>query len=295
MNQIIECVPNFSEGRRKKIIDKIMYCFMGQNHVKLLNYSSDPDYNRCVATVIGEPSAVKSAVLAACGVAVNCIDMNYQHGEHPRIGAADVIPFIPIKNISMEETIHIAHQTGRALWEQYQVPSYFYEEAATAPHRKNLAAIRKGGYEGLSQKTILPDWQLDYGSSPHPTAGVSAISARNFLIAFNISLDTADMNIAQTIAQKIRASSGGLAGCKAIGVFQKEKQRVQVSINATDFQTTSVHKIFNTVCKESKKLNIAVTSSELIGLVPQQVLVDCFKDTLLLEDFDQHRILENFL
>ena len=211
MNKIIECVPNFSEGRDKAKIDKIVEPFRGKTKVKLLDYSNDEDHNRMVVTVVGEPEPLKEALLEAIGIAVKLIDLNHHQGQHPRMGAVDVVPFIPIRNSSMEECIALSKEVGATIADLYKIPVFLYEKSATAPHRENLAAIRKGEFEGMEEKIKLPEWQPDFGPAErHPTAGVVAVGARMPLVAYNINLNTPSVEIAHDIAKKIRFIGGGL-------------------------------------------------------------------------------------
>ncbi|MDR3060600.1 MAG: glutamate formimidoyltransferase, partial [Dysgonamonadaceae bacterium] len=232
MNKIIECVPNFSEGRDLDKVEKIVNAFRGKEGVKLLDYSNDKDHNRMVVTVTGEPPAVKNAVLEAIGIAVDIIDLTKHKGQHPRMGAVDVVPFIPVKNITMEEAITLSKEVAQEAAIRYNLPVFLYEKSATAFHRENLASVRKGEFEGLADKMKLPEWQSDFGpEAPHPTAGAVAIGARAFLIAYNVNLNTTNLEIADKIAKKVRFLGGGLRFCKAMGVELKEKNMVQVSMN----------------------------------------------------------------
>lgn len=244
LSKIMECVPNFSEGRDKEKIEKIVNPFRTRNGVKLLDYSNDEDHNRLVVTVVGEPEPLKEAVLEAVSIAVELIDLTKHQGQHPRMGAVDVIPFIPIKNVTVEDAIALSHEVGKVIGEQYKVPVFLYEKSASAPHRENLAKIRKGEFEGMAEKIHEEEWRPDYGPADiHPTAGTVAVGARMPLVAYNVNLNTADLSIADAIAKKVRFIGGGLRFCKAMGVELTDRGIVQVSMNLTDFtkQLFTVH------------------------------------------------------
>ena len=228
-NKIVECVPNFSEGRDLEKIDRIVAPFRARSGVKLLDYSNDEDHNRLVVTLIGEPEALRDAVIKAIGVAVELIDLNHHRGQHPRMGAVDVVPFIPIKNVTMDEAVSLSREIGEKVAGLYHLPVFLYEKSATAPHRENLAAVRKGEFEGMAEKMKLPEWHPDYGPAGcHPTAGVVAIGARMPLVAYNINLSTDNLEIATKIAKNIRHINGGLRYVKAMGVELKERNITQV-------------------------------------------------------------------
>ena len=292
-NRIMECVPNFSEGRDLGKIEKIIEPFRARQGVKLLDYSNDEDHNRLVVTVVGEPEALKAALLEAVGQAVALIDLNQHSGQHPRMGAVDVIPFIPIKGCTMDEAIALSKEVGEQIATLYQVPVFLYEKSATAPHRENLAAVRKGEFEGMAEKIKLAEWQPDFGPSErHPTAGTVAVGARMPLVAYNVNLGTADLNIASDIARKIRFIGGGLRYCKAMGVELKERGIVQVSINMTDYTRTALYRAFELVKIEARRYGVAVVGSEIIGLVPMEALIDTASFYLGLENFSMNQVLE---
>ena len=292
-NKIMECVPNFSEGRDLGKIEKIIEPFRARQGVKLLDYSNDEDHNRLVVTVVGEPEALKAALLEAVGQAVALIDLNRHVGQHPRMGAVDVIPFIPIKGCTMDEAIALSKEVGEQIATLYQVPVFLYEKSATAPHRENLAAVRKGEFEGMAEKIKLAEWQPDFGPSErHPTAGTVAVGARMPLVAYNVNLGTADLNIASDIARKIRFIGGGLRYCKAMGVELKERGIVQVSINMTDYTRTALYRAFELVKIEARRYGVAVVGSEIIGLVPMEALIDTASFYLGLENFSMNQVLE---
>ncbi|MBC5643846.1 glutamate formimidoyltransferase [Parabacteroides sp. BX2] len=292
-NKIMECVPNFSEGRDLGKIEKIIEPFRARQGVKLLDYSNDEDHNRLVVTVVGEPEALKAALLEAVGQAVALIDLNLHSGQHPRMGAVDVIPFIPIKGCTMDEAIALSKEVGEQIATLYQVPVFLYEKSATAPHRENLAAVRKGEFEGMAEKIKLAEWQPDFGPAErHPTAGTVAVGARMPLVAYNVNLGTADLNIASDIARKIRFIGGGLRYCKAMGVELKERGIVQVSINMTDYTRTALYRAFELVKIEARRYGVPVVGSEIIGLVPMEALIDTASFYLGLENFSMNQVLE---
>lgn len=292
-NKIMECVPNFSEGRDLEKIEKIVAPFRAKAGVKLLDYSNDEDHNRLVVTVVGEPDALKAAVLEAIEQAVAQIDLNRHAGQHPRMGAVDVVPFIPIRGCTMEDAIALSREVGEAVAVRYGLPVFLYEKSASAPHRENLAAIRKGEFEGLAEKMQQPQWQPDFGpAAPHPTAGATAIGARMPLVAYNVNLGTDNLEIASAIAKKIRYIGGGLRFCKAMGVELKERGIVQVSINMTDYTRTALYRTFELVRIEARRYGVPVVGSEIIGLVPMEALIDTASYYLGLEDFSMNQVLE---
>ncbi|MDO4553006.1 MAG: glutamate formimidoyltransferase [Bacillota bacterium] len=295
MNRIMECVPNFSEGRDMDKVEKIAGAFRGKEDVRLLDYSADKDHNRCVITVVGEPEALGRAVVEAIGIARDLIDMNAHQGQHPRMGAADVVPFIPIKHVTMEDAVALARSVGEAVGQTYDIPVFLYERSATAPHRENLASVRKGQYEGLAEK--MKDaalWTPDFGpGAPHPTFGAVAIGARMPLVAYNVNLDTDQLEIADAIAKKVRFIGGGLRYCKAMGVDLADRKQTQVSMNLTDYTKTSVYSAFEMVKMEARRYGVNVVGSEVIGLVPMQALVDCAEYYLGIENFSAAQVIEN--
>jgi len=290
----MECVPNFSEGRDLEKIDRIISPLRGRKGVKLLDYSNDEDHNRLVVTVVGEPEALKEAVLDAIGVAVKEIDLNHHQGQHPRMGAVDVVPFIPIKGCTMEDAIELSRSVGAEIADRYGVPVFLYEKSATAPHRENLAAVRKGEFEGMAEKIKLPEWKPDFGPAErHPTAGTVAVGARMPLVAFNINLNTPSLDIAHGIAKKIRFIGGGLRFVKAMGVELTDRGITQVSINMTDYTRTALYRAMEMVRFEARRYGVSVVGSEIIGLVPMQALVDTAEYYLGLENFSSDQVLES--
>jgi glutamate formiminotransferase / 5-formyltetrahydrofolate cyclo-ligase len=294
--KIIECVPNFSEGRDRETMESIVEPFRAFEGVKLLDYQGDKDHNRMVVTVAGEPESLKKAVVAAVGKAVALIDLRKHEGQHPRMGAVDVIPFIPIQNVNMTEAVELSRDVAVRVSETYDLPVFLYEESATAPHRRNLAAIRKGQFEGMAEKMTQPEWLPDFGPATiHPSAGATAIGARMPLVAFNVNLDTGSLEIADSIARKVRFITGGLRYCKAIGVELKDRGIVQVSMNMTDFTRTALYQSLELVRMEARRYGVSVVGSEIIGLVPMAALIDCAVYYLGIEDFSPEQVLESHL
>ena len=292
-NKIVECVPNFSEGRDLIKIDRIVAPFRARAGVKLLDYSNDEDHNRLVVTLVGEPEALRDAVIEAIGVAVELIDLNHHQGQHPRMGAVDVVPFIPIKNVTMDEAVSLSREVGEKVAGLYHLPVFLYEKSATAPHRENLAAVRKGEFEGMAGKIKLPEWQPDFGPADrHPTAGTVAIGARMPLVAYNINLSTDNLEIATKIARNIRHINGGLRYVKAMGVELKERNITQVSINMTDYTRTALYRAFELVRIEARRYGVTIIGSEIVGLVPMEALIDTASYYLGLENFSMQQVLE---
>ena len=293
---IVQCVPNFSEGRDLEKIEKIVSPLRGKEGVKLLNYEADKDYNRVVVTVIGEPQAVKNAVLEAIGVATEVIDMNTHKGQHSRFGATDVCPFIPIKDMTMEDAVNLAREMGQEVANRYDIPVFLYENAASKPERENLATVRKGEYEGLDAKLADPNWYPDFGANTkHPNAGAIAVGARRPLIAYNINLDTPNIQIASNIAKAIRHSSGGFRFIKAGPVEIPERGITQVTMNLTDYTKTAMYRAFETVKMEARRYGVNVTGSEVVGLCPMEALIDTAAYYLGLENFSMDKVLETSL
>ena len=294
MNQIIECVPNFSEGKDQEKIAQLVKEVVSTEGVKLLDYSSDKDHNRTVITFCGDAKGVKEAAFKLIKRASEIIDMRYHKGEHPRIGATDVVPFIPVKNVTMEECVQIAREVGERVGKELNIPVYLYEEAATTPERKNLENIRRGEYENFFEKIKQPEWKPDFGPQEmNPKSGATAIGARNFLIAYNVNLATDNIEIANKIAKAIRFSSGGYRYVKAIGVNLKERGIVQVSMNLTDFNKTPIYRVFETIKAEASRYGVNVIGSEIIGLVPAKALFDVADYYLRIENFSENMVLEN--
>lgn len=296
MDQIMECIPNFSEGRDLEKVEKIAGAFRAKEGVKLLDYSTDKDHNRCVVTAVGRPEALRDAAIEAVGMAAALIDMTRHDGQHPRMGATDVVPFVPVRGCTLEDAHRIAKEVAAAVAEQFGVPSFLYEKSATAPHRENLASIRKGQFEGMAEKMRDPAWKPDFGPDTiHPTAGVTAIGARMPLVAFNINLDTGNLKIADEIAHRIRHINGGFRYVKSMGVMLEDRNIAQVSINMTDYTRTSLYRVFETVKMEARRWGVNVVGSEIIGLTPMAALVDCAEYYLQIENFRMDQILETRL
>lgn len=291
---VVECVPNFSEGTHPEIVRKIVRA-MQFDGVSLLDYSLDPDHNRSVVTVVGAPGPLLESVLRGVGMAVECIDLTAQKGVHPRIGAADVVPLVPIRCISLPECAMLAHQLGQEIWKRYQVPVYFYEAAALRPDRRLLEDVRSGQFEGL-RKQVKQDAarRPDVGGpSLHPTAGASAVGARQLLIACNVYLNTGNVGVARTIAREIRSSNGGLAGLKAMGVLVRG--RAQVSMNITDFHATPISSVYQAVKAAALRLGVQTETVELIGLVPEAAVEPDSEWIQLASNFSAARTLERRL
>ena len=293
-SKIMECVPNFSEGRDLEKIEKIVSSFRAKEGVKLLDYSNDTDHNRCVVTVVGEPEALKAAVIEAVGKAVELIDLNKHEGQHPRMGAVDVIPFIPIKGCTMDDAIALSKEVGAKVAELYNLPVFLYEKSASAPYRENLAAVRKGEFEGMAEKIKQPEWHPDFGPAErHATAGTVAVGARMPLVALNINLNTPSLDIAHSIAKRIRFIGGGLRFCKAMGVDLTERGITQVSINMTDYSKTALYQAFEMVKYEARRYGVSIVGSEIIGLVPMAALIDTAEYYLGIENFSMDQVLES--
>ncbi|UUV17239.1 glutamate formimidoyltransferase [Fusobacteria bacterium ZRK30] len=296
LEQVIQCVPNFSEGKDLEKIEKIIAPLKNREGVKLLSVEPDKDYNRTVVNIIGEPLKVLEAVYETIGIATELIDLNVHRGEHSRMGATDVVPFIPIKNIDMEECIELAITLGKRIADDYKVPVFLYEEAATCKERINLAAVRKGQFEGMAEKMKDPQWKPDFGECmPHRTAGVVGVGARLPLVAFNINLGTTDVNIAKNIAKAIRHSSGGFRYIKAGPAELKEKGIVQVTMNVVNYKKTPLYRVFETVKMEAKRYGVPVLGSEIIGSVPMEALAMSMEYYLGLDGFSMEKILESNL
>lgn len=298
MRRLIECVPNLSEGRDRQRIETLAAAMNAVKGAWVLDLHSDPDHNRSVVTLAGEPEAVAEAALRGAAKAAELIDLRRHSGEHPRIGAIDVLPFVPIEGVTMENCVALARTAGQEIWARHQIPVYFYEEAALRPKRKRLESVRRGELEYLREEVMrnmdrVPDIG---GPALHPSAGAVAIGARKFLIAYNINLDTPDVSIAKKIAGLIRASNGGLPHVKAIGVSLRERHLAQVSTNLTDFEQTPIRRVFEAVRLEAARLGCGIHSSEIVGLVPRKALEPNEAAHLRLENFSAvNRILEDRL
>ncbi|SFH39937.1 glutamate formiminotransferase [Desulfotomaculum arcticum] len=296
MRKLVECVPNFSEGRRPEVVAQIIDTIKSVEGVRVLGASTDASHNRAVVTFLGEPGPVKNAAFLAAASAAELINMEEHQGAHPRIGATDVIPFIPIGESTMEECVELARELGREIGYKLNIPVYLYEAAATRPERKNLPAVRKGEYEGLKTAITRPERQPDFGPPHlHPTAGATAVGARPPLVAYNINLGTADVVIAKAIAKSIRGSSGGYPSIKALGVMLEDRQVAQVTINVCNYKEVSLHRVFETVKTEAARYGVNVIGSEIVGLLPMEALLDAADFYLRLEGFSFNQVLEKRL
>lgn len=297
MKRLVECVPNFSEGRDAARVDAIVAAMREVAGVFLLDRESDADHNRSVITLAGEPEAVAEAALRGVGKATELIDLTKHTGAHPRLGATDVVPFIPIEGVTLEDCVALAKKTGREIWERYRIPVYFYEAAAQRLERANLENIRKGQFEGVREEVLRnPDRAPDVGEPRmHPTAGAVVVGARKFLIAYNINLNTPDISIAKRIAKDIRFSNGGLRYVKAMGVDLKARHLAQVSINLTDFEQTPMHRVFEMVKREAERYGVTIVGSEIVGLVPKRAIELTADFYLQFENFSPAQVFENRL
>jgi glutamate formiminotransferase len=294
MTRIVECVPNFSEGRRKEVVDAIANMARGVEGVRVLDVEMDASHNRSVITFVGEPEKVKMAAFACAAKAVELIDLNEHVGEHPRVGAVDVIPFIPLSETEMSDCVELAKELGQEISEQLNVPVYLYEAAATRPDRRNLAKVRKGQFEGLREEIKTnPDRAPDFGpSETHPTAGAVVVGAREPLIAYNINLGTGDLIMAKSIAKAVREKDGGLKHVKALGFETDREDVVQVSMNLVNYRETPVFTVFDAVKSLADERGIPIIGSEVVGLIPEDALVDCAEHYLKILDFSKSQILE---
>lgn len=273
--KLIESVPNFSEGRRKEVVEKIVREAEKYENVWVLDWSMDADHNRSVVTLVGEPANVLNALFDMTKKAAELIDLRNHRGEHPRMGATDVIPLVPLFNTTMEECVEYSRMLGKRIGEELGIPVYLYEKSATRPERQNLAEIRKGEFEGFFQKIKDPNWKPDFGPDRvHPTAGVVAVGAREFLIAFNVNLGTRDVRIAEAIARAVRNSSGGFRYVKAMGVELKEKGMVQVSMNITNYKKSPIHRVFELIKIEAERYGVPILGTEIVGLFPLEAILD---------------------
>jgi glutamate formiminotransferase/formiminotetrahydrofolate cyclodeaminase len=297
MKRLIECVPNFSEGRDPEKVDAIVSVMSSVSGVYVLDREMDADHNRSVITLAGEPDAVAEAALRGVGKAMELIDLTTHTGAHPRVGATDVVPFIPIEGVTIEDCVALARRTGHEIWARYRIPVFFYEAAALRPNRTNLENIRRGQFEGLqAEMKHNHDRQPDVGEPKlHPTAGVTVVGARKFLIAYNVNLNTSDVGIANKIAKAIRFSSGGLRYVKSMGVELKARNLAQVSINLTDFEQTPMHRVYEMVKREAERYGAAPVGSEIVGLIPKKAIEMAADFFLQLENFSPAQVFENKL
>lgn len=296
MAKVVQCVPNFSEGINLDVVERIASCFKDKAGITLMGVEPDRDYNRTVVTVIGEPTAVINAVVTAVGVATELIDMRKQKGEHPRMGATDVVPFIPIKDMTVEECIEISKVVAKEINEKYNIPIFLYENSASAPNRIALPDIRKGQFEGMAEKIKLPEWAPDYGDAKiHESAGVTAVGSRMSLVAYNVNLDTQDIEVAKKIAMAIRGSSGGFKFIQAGPAEIKEKNIIQVTMNIKNYKKNPVYRMYEMVKMEAKKYGVSVLGSEIIGALPLEAVSESLEYYLGLEEGLVSKIIETKL
>jgi glutamate formiminotransferase len=293
MRTVIECVPNISEGRDRGRVDEIADAVRGAPGARLLDVSSDASHNRSVLTIVGDAAALRAAVAALFDAAIPRIDLTRHRGEHPRMGAVDVVPFIPIRGANVEDCVALSREVAAEIASRHQIPVYLYEDSAASESRRNLAEIRKGEFEGFAEKMKDPRWSPDFGPSrPHPTAGVVAVGARPPLIAYNINLGTRDLAVADTIARSIRSIGGGLRFFKAMGVVLADRGQVQVSINMTNFKKTPLHRVFECVKSEADRYGVPIVGSQIVGLTPAEALMMAADHYLKLEGFSSDQVLE---
>src|SRR2546422_2163527 len=297
MKRLIECVPNFSEGRDAAKIDAIVAAMSDVPGVYVLDREMDADHHRCVITLAGEPDAVAEAAILGTGKAMELIDLTKHNGAHPRVGATDVLPFIPIDGVTIEDCVALARRVGNEIWKRYRIPVFFYEAAATRPDCVNLENVRRGQFEGLREELKKNlERQPDVGEPKvHPTAGVTVVGARKFLIAYNVNLNTSDVSIANKIAKAIRYSSGGLRYVKSMGVDLKGRNLAQVSINLTDFEQTPMHRVYEMVKREAERYGVMPVGSEIVGLIPKKAIEMAADFFLQLENFSPAQVFENKL
>lgn len=289
---LVECVPNISEGRRREVVEEIAAAATGEGR-RVIDLSLDADHHRSVITLVGEPEGVAEGVIHLVRKAVERIDLREHRGAHPRMGAVDVIPFVPIRGVSMADGVDLSRKVGERIAQEFGIPVYLYEESARHESRRDLARIRQGEFEGLAQKMTDPQWHPDYGPPrPHPTAGAVAVGAREFLIAYNINLASSDLGVAKKIAAAVRFSSGGLRYVKALGLPLENRGIVQVSMNLTNFRKTPILRVFELVKWEAQRHGVMVLGSEIVGSVPRQALYDVAATALHLEGFSSESILE---
>ncbi|NLY31899.1 MAG: glutamate formimidoyltransferase [Firmicutes bacterium] len=296
MQRIVQCVPNISEGRNEEVVKAVVDSLRNVADVKLLDWSSDADHNRSVITFVGTPEGVEEGAMALCRKASELIDMSVHSGEHPRMGAMDVVPFIPIQGVTMEETVELARRVGKRIGEELGIPVYLYENAATTPANRNLASVRRDQYEGLPKKMASESGKPDFGPTVfNPKSGATAVGARMPLIAFNVNLGTDNIDIANQIARNVRHASGGLKAVKAMGVKLEARGIVQVSMNMVNYKETPLYRVVELIRAEARRYGVNIIGSEIIGLVPLEALVQSLDYYLGLEEFSRNQILETRL
>lgn len=297
MPKLIECIPNFSEGRNQAVIDGLTAVAQSVPGVSLFDVQSDESHNRCVYTLVGSPEGIEEVAFLLAKKAMETIDMTKHEGAHPRMGATDVIPFVPTMDVTVEECVAMSKRVAQRIWEELKIPSFLYEDSASSPDRVNLAAVRKGQFEGMPEKLQQPEWAPDYGERAiHPTAGIIAIGARMPLVAFNINLDTDDVEIAKAIAKTIRGSSGGYKYCKALGVKIEERNMAQVTMNMVNYEGTPLYRVYEAVRFEAERWGVKIIGTEIVGLTPAKALIDAAEYYLKIENFDcRKQVLEYHL
>ncbi|MFH1124817.1 MAG: glutamate formimidoyltransferase [Pseudomonadota bacterium] len=292
-SQLIECVPNYSEGRRPEVIEAIVEPFRRRPGCILLDYRADQDHNRLVVSLVGQPEPIQAALIESARVAIKHIDLEKHRGGHPRIGAVDVIPFIPIEHIEMNACVQIAREFGKRFHKETGVPVYFYEEAALRPERRNLEVIRKGQFEALKTEITRPERHPDVGEPKvHPKAGATVIGARKFLIAFNVNLGTSDLKVAREIAKAVRSSSGGLCHVKGIGLALEERGLTQVSMNIVDYEKNALYRVVEMIRMEAKRWGVLVVETEVYGMIPAAALLDSVAYYMQLAGFERKQVIE---
>ena len=292
MAKLVECIPNFSVSRERdpEVYQALVDTANSIPGCTVLDVQSDGSHNRCVFTMVGSPTGIGEAAFRLAKKATETIDMTRHTGQHPRMGATDVIPFVPAMDVTVEECVELSRQLGRRIWEELGVPVFLYEDSASSPDRANLADVRRGQFEGMAEKLLKPEWAPDFGERKiHPTAGVVAVGARMPLIAYNVNLDTSDLEIASRIAKAIRCSSGGFKYCKAIGVMLEGRNIAQVSMNLVNYEGTPIYYVFEMIRALADRYGVRIIGSELVGLTPGKALLDCAEYYLKLEDFDCRR------
>lgn len=286
--KLVECIPNFSVSQQKDpaAFQALVDTAKAAPGCTLLDVQTDGSHNRCVFTLVGAPEAMGEAAFQLCKRASEVIDLRKHQGQHPRMGATDVIPFVPQMDMTVEECVALSKEVAQRIWEELRIPSFLYEDSASTPKRKNLAACRKGQFEGMPEKLLQPEWAPDFGErAVHPTAGITAIGARMPLIAFNVNLDTADVSIASKIAKAIRGSSGGFQYCKAIGILLEDRNIAQVSMNMVNYEGTPLYYAYEMIRVLAERYGVRILGSELVGLTPAKALLDCAEYYLKLENF----------
>lgn len=289
MAKLVECIPNFSVSKEQDpvVFQGLVDTANSVPGCTVLDVQTDGDHNRCVFTMVGSPAAIEEAAFLLTKKATETIDMTKHKGQHPRMGATDVIPFVPTMDMTVDECVEMSKRVAQRIWEELQVPSFLYEDSAASPDRVNLASVRKGQFEGMPEKLLQPEWAPDYGERRiHPTAGITAIGARMPLIAYNVNLDTSDLEIASKIAKSIRAAGGGFKYCKAIGVMLADRNIAQVSMNLVNYEGTPIYYVFEMIRALADRYGVRIIGSELVGLTPAKALLDCAEYYLKMENFD---------